>query len=316
MTRLEYYILRSRPVQAMNKWLKGIVLPGFEGVSLFDSLNFFKKQIFSNRFNSRANAVSFSFIMALPPLLLFFFSLVPYLPLSEVKLVKMINEMLTLMSPGEKMQQTIARIIRDFIRHKKNVLLSFSVLLTIFYSSNGMMGLMKSFEKQMPGFKKRSPLKMRGIAILLTFLMILAVFAMMGIMFLHSWVAAMLGIKFLKSFFVLKLLAYTVFILFCFITVSFAYKYGTATVTKWKLVSPGAVMATVLILLLTVVFFYAVNNLVNYNKIYGSISTLIIFLIWVNFMAQVLLIGFELNASIIVHRKAGPELSFPKEKKS
>ncbi|HNB81251.1 MAG TPA: hypothetical protein PLP14_04085, partial [Chitinophagaceae bacterium] len=91
MTRLEYYIIRSKPVQALHRWLKKIILPGFEGVSLFDSLSFFTKQIFSNRFNSRANAVSFSFLMALPPLLLFFFSLVPYLPIPEAKLVKTIN---------------------------------------------------------------------------------------------------------------------------------------------------------------------------------------------------------------------------------
>ena len=56
-------------------------------------------------------------------------------------------------------------------------------------------------------------------------------------------------------------------------------------------------------MVLTLVFFYAVNNLVNYDKIYCSIGTLIIFLVWINFMAQILLIGFELNASIIVNRK-------------
>ncbi len=306
MTRLEYYIIRSKPVQALHRWLKKIILPGFEGVSLFDSLSFFTKQIFSNRFNSRANAVSFSFLMALPPLLLFFFSLVPYLPIPEAKLVKTINQMLTLLSPGDKMRQSIIKIIRDFITHKKNVLLSFSVLLTIFYSSNGMMGLMKSFEKQMPGFKKRSALKQRGIAILLTLLMILTMMVMLGIMFLQSWIAGSLGLTILKSMLVLKMLAYTLFILFCFITVAFAYKYGTATVTKWKLFSPGAIMSTVLIVLLTVIFFYVVNNLVNYSKIYGSVGTLIVFLVWINFMAQVILIGFELNASIIVHRKGLP----------
>ena len=81
MTRLEYYILRSKPVQAIIHWLKQIVLPGFEGVSLFDSLNFFSRQIFSNKFYSKASAISFSFIMALPPLMLFLFTLIPYIPL-------------------------------------------------------------------------------------------------------------------------------------------------------------------------------------------------------------------------------------------
>ena len=290
-------------MQASISWLKRIILPGFEGVSLFDSLSFFSKQIFSNRFSSRSNAVSFSFLMGLPSLLLFFFTLIPYLPLPEAKIVKVINDMLILLAPGQKMQQSITKIIRDFITHKKTVLLSFSVLLTMFYSSNGMMGLMKSFEKQMPGFKKRNPFKQRGIAIALTMLLIFTIILTLSFMVFQTWVASGLGIRYAQKLVVFKLLTYSLIIGVCFITVSFIYKYGTATVNKWKLFSPCSVIATFLMVVLTALFFYAVNNLVNYNKIYGSIGTLIIFLLWINFMAQILLIGFELNASIIVHRK-------------
>jgi membrane protein len=303
MTRIELHIIRSKPVQALIRWLKGIFLPGFEGVSLFDSLNFFRKEIFSNRFNSRANAVSFSFLMAMPPLLLFFFTLVPYLPLQEAKIIKMINDMLILISPGAKIQESISNVLTDFITHKKTVLLSFSVLLTIFYSSNGMMGLMNSFDKQMPGFRKRSGIKKRGIAIMLTFMLILAMVITLVFMIVQAWVAAGLGFEFLKSLLYLKFVAYILIMAVCFITVSFIYRFGTATVNRLRFVNPGSVIATFLIIVLTFGFFYAVNNLVNYDRIYGSIGTLIIFLIWVNFMAQILLIGFELNASIVVHRK-------------
>ncbi|HMT36550.1 MAG TPA: YhjD/YihY/BrkB family envelope integrity protein, partial [Chitinophagaceae bacterium] len=175
MTRLELYIKNSKPVQAAVAWLRGIYLPGFEGVSLFDSMNFFRKQIFSNRFNTRASAVSFSFLMALPPLLLFFFSLVPFLPLPENKIIQVMNDLLVLLTPNAKMQQSIHNVISDFIHHKKNVLLSFSVLLTLFYSSNGVMGLMKSFDRNIPGFKQRTPIKQRMIAVALTFLLIFAI---------------------------------------------------------------------------------------------------------------------------------------------
>lgn len=85
------------------------------------------------------------------PLLLFFFSLVPYLPLPEGKILGVLNDMLVLLTPNAGMQQSVNRIITDFIHHKKDVLLSFSVLLTLFYSSNGVMGLMKSFDRNIPG---------------------------------------------------------------------------------------------------------------------------------------------------------------------
>ncbi len=304
MTRIELYIIKSKPIQAIIKWLKSIRPYGFQGVSLFDSLNFFRKEIFESRFNSRANAVSFSFLMALPPLLLFFFTLIPYLPLPETKILQVLNDMLQLLSPSDKIKKSISNIITDFIQHKKTVLLSFSVLLTLFYSSNGMMGLMHSFEKQMPGFKKRTGFKQRLLAIALTFLLIISLLLTLVLMLIQAWLANGLEMDFLKDALVLKIFAYLLIVFMCFMIVSILYRYGPATLYRMPLVSPGSVIATVLIISLTFIFFYAVNNLINYDKIYGSIGTLIIFLIWINFMAQILLIGFELNASIIVNRKS------------
>ena len=279
-------------------------MPGFEGVSLYDSLNFFRKQIFQSRFATRANAVSFSFLMALPPLLLFFFTLIPYLPLPEVKILSVLNDMLKLVAPGEKMQKSISKIISDFITHKKTVLLSFSVLLTIFYSSNGMMALMKSFEKQLPGFKPRAGYKQRLLAIILTFLLILSLIITLLFMLIQAWLAKGLDLDFLTNSWALKSFAYFIIVGMCFLIVSILYRYGPSTHDRIRFISPGAIIATLLIVLLTFLFFYVVNNLINYNKIYGSIGTLIIFLLWINFMAQILLIGFELNVSIIVNRKS------------
>ena len=303
MTRLEYYIINSHFVQSIIKWLKNIFLPGFEGVSLYDSFNFFRKEIFSNRFYTRASAVSFSFLMAMPPLLLFFFSLVPYLPLPEEKIISTISEMLNILSPNDKMKLSVGKLIKDFITHKKTVLLSFSVLLTLFYSSNGMMGLLNTFQKKLPGFKQKKGIHLRLYSIMLTLLLIALIILALFLMILQSWVVESLHIDFLQNSFFLKLVTYTLVVSLCFFIVSMIYRYGISTEKRFKLISPGSIIATFLIILTTTLFFYAVNNLVNYDKIYGSIGTLIIFMAWVNFIAQILLIGFELNSSIVVNRK-------------
>jgi len=303
MTRLEYYIINSHFVQSIIKWLKSIFLPGFEGVSLYDSFNFFRKEIFSNRFYTRASAVSFSFLMAMPPLLLFFFSLVPYLPLPEGKIISTISEMLNILSPNDKMKLSVGKLIKDFITHKKTVLLSFSVLLTLFYSSNGMMGLLNTFQKKLPGFKQKKGIHLRLYSIMLTLLLIALIILALFLMILQSWVVESLHIGFLQNSFFLKLVTYTLVVSLCFFIVSMIYRYGISTEKRFKLISPGSIIATFLIILTTTLFFYAVNNLVNYDKIYGSIGTLIIFMAWVNFIAQILLIGFELNSSIVVNRK-------------
>ena len=62
MTNLDHLIRQSKPIVWLIARLKSIFLPGFEGVSLFHSLNFFRKEIFSNRFYTKASAISFSFL--------------------------------------------------------------------------------------------------------------------------------------------------------------------------------------------------------------------------------------------------------------
>lgn len=303
MINIEKRIRESNIVQWFIVRLKAIYLPGFEGVSLFHSLNFFRKEIFSNRFYTKASAISFSFLMALPPLMLFFFTLVPYLPLPEERIMDVINQMILLFSPNEEIKSSVLDMVYNFINHKKNVLLSFSVLLTLYYASNGMMGLMHTFQRRDPGFKDRHWLRSRGIAIGLTILLIVASLLPPTLMIIQYWFASQFELTFMQNSGYIQFLAYLFIILTLLLTMSFIYHYGASTISRLHLISPGAIITTLLIVVITRIFFYGVNHLVNYDKIYGSIGTLIIFLVWINLIAQIILIGFELNASIIVHKK-------------
>ncbi len=303
MTPLERYISHSSVVQRIVYQLKQIYPPGFEGVSLFDSFNFFRKQIFSNKFYTKASAISFSFLMALPPLLLFFFTLIPFLPLPEERILTVMNEIIMLISPNEQLKESVSNMLYNFFHHKKNVLLSFSVILTLYYASNGMMGLMSTFEKRLPGFKARHWLRQRLVAVALTLMLIVATLLAPTWMMLQLWLANSLSLDFMKNLYFIKSAIYLVIFITLLLTISYTYKYGASTDTKLKLISPGAIIATLLIILITFGFFYAVNNLVNYDQIYGSIGTLIIFLVWINLVSQIILVGFELNASIIVNKK-------------
>lgn len=299
----ESIISQWPPVRWLIRRFKMIYLPGFEGVSLFDSFNFFRKEIFSNRFYTKASAISFSFLMSLPPLMLFFFTLVPYLPLPEERIMAVINQMILLVSPNEEIRTDILNMVYNFISHKKNVLLSFSVLLTLYYASNGMMGLMNTFERRDPGFKDRHWLRQRFIAIGLTMLLIVASLLPPSLMLFQYWFATAFEVTFMQNSVYILIFAYGLMLGTLLLTMSFIYHFGTSTVSRLHLISPGAITTTLLIIIITRLFFYAVNNLVNYDKIYGSIGTLIIFLVWINLVAQVILIGFELNASIIVNKK-------------
>ena len=84
-----------------------------------------------------------------------------------------------------------------------------------------------------------------------------------------------------------------------FIAISIVFHLGPSIKKEWKLLSPGSIFATVFIMITSILFSYYINNFAEYNKIYGSIGTLMIILLWMYFNAIILLIGFELNVSIL-----------------
>lgn len=301
MPSLEEKILDWRAFRIFRVWLSSIVLPGFQGVSLYDSLNFFRKEIFSQRFAIIARAISFSFLLSFPPFLLFLFTLIPYLPFSDENLINTIEETVGMVTQSSQLQASVSNLISDFFLHKKEVLLSFSVLMTLFFSSNGMLGLMSGFDRSHAGFKHRVWYKKRALAILLTIIFNGVVIITFAITIFQTWLFNWLGIA--DWIMVGRGIEYFVIIFILLFIISIIYRYGPSTDNRWPFFTPGSIIATILIVLLTVGFFYSVNNLVNYNEIYGSIGTLIIFLVWLFYMSQILLIGFELNVSIFVNKE-------------
>ncbi len=300
MPNWEELIKNWRPIRLIRLWLKRVILPGFHGVSLYDSLRFFIKEILSDRFIVLAQSVSFSFLMALPPFLLFVFTLIPYLPISDASLIASIEETIGLVTRNQRFQLAASQLLRDFFLHKKEVLLSFSVFMTLFFSSNGMLGLMQSFDRSYVGFKKQRWYQQRFWALILTIVFIIVLIFSFSLLIFQAWLFEHLGLT--DWVIIGKILQYLTIGSMVMFSISIIYRYGPATHTRWPLLTPGSIVATTLIIVITVVFFYAVNNIVNYNQIYGSVGTLIIFLVWLFAISQILLIGFELNVSIFVNK--------------
>jgi len=83
-----------------------------------------------------------------------------------------------------------------------------------------------------------------------------------------------------------------------FFAYSFLYYMAPAKKTKWRFISAGGTLATLLSIVTLFGFTYYINHFSQYNKLYGSIGTLLIILLLIYIMALILLIGFEVNASI------------------
>jgi Predicted membrane protein len=296
---VERIILNSPPVKILTEKSKKIVLPRFEGVPLYDVLTFFRDQIKRVGLTERASAVSYNFIMSIPPTCLFLFTLIPNLPFVRTRAVQwQIRGIIRDIIPASEYNKGIIAFVDSFFSHNNIGLLSFGFVLLIFFASNGMMGLMRSFNKNYIGFEKRTGLHSRWVAIKLTFIIMGLVLACLLLLIMQGAVLKWMGIKsdFVRTF--IRVIRWVFIVMLIFYAIGFIYKYAPAIQKRWSLVSPGSILATSLSILTTLGFSIFVENFGSYNALYGSIGTIIVLMIIIYINSLVLLIGYELNVSI------------------
>ena len=313
-------------------WSKKQSLPGFFKVPIYDVVVFIFHELKRHALITRANSVAFSFFLSLFPLLLFVFTLIPYvLPYFDFLILPNLTEQQKVYIPETNevdFAGTIVNLIdetiqevkilpfharQDLVSYLGNLAtnsragqLSFVLLLTFFFSSNGMMTLFRGFEKSHQStFKKRNNFKKRLIAIALTFLM--------GLLVLLSSFLVVLGripINSLLHFVnldefspaLIYLLRWVAIIGLFYFGISLTYRYGAATFRRFNWFSPGTTLATILCLLTLLGFTFFVDKFDTYDKLYGAVGSIIVVMLWIQINSFILLIGFELNASIAVNR--------------
>lgn len=302
MIKLQRIILTSRPVSYIIRKSKAISLPGFEGIPLYDVASFFLKQTQQIGLNERAAAISFNFLMAMPPLCIFLFTFLSHLPGSQ----KLYEEALTLarqVSPDDSTFRLLKSVMDDFFRPDTKFI-SIGLLAAIYFSSNAMITIMRTFNKSMLHIEseERNFLLLRWVAIKLTILIVLLIIATILVMVtqgtimvkIRNWL--FLGDK--SYVWILQLLRLSITFFLVFFAIALIYRYAPSIEKKWKLNSPGALLATFLIIAFTYLFSYWVKNFASYNKVYGSLGSILILMLLVFVNSLVLLIGFELNVSI------------------
>jgi len=305
-TKIRRVLITTSVSKFIIRKSKQIIPPGFHGIPLFDVVRFFFIQIQKTDLNERAASIAFNLLVAIPPACIFLFTLIPFLPIHGL-----MNELYGLIKdiiPGQKNNSSIIGFLKDFTTHKRNDLLSLGFILALYFSSNAMIGIMRSFNKmQYIGFKKRNAFHDRWVAIKLTVILFLIILLSIGLLVLRGSVLTLLGIQDPNIHLLIYNTRWVVVVLIFFLTISFIYRHAPAVHKKWKLINPGSILATVLMIAFTMLFSYWVINFGNYNKLYGSIGTILILMLLIFFNSLVLLIGFELNVSISSLKKLSDE---------
>lgn len=276
-----------------------VSLPFFDGVPLYDVALFFWKSIYEGSITTRASAIAFSFFIALFPFLIFLFTLIPYIPIDNFQ-----NELMILIKDlvPPATYDTIKGTLEDIITRPRGDLLSIGFFMALIFSTNGLASMMSAFDATIHSIYRRSWLSQRFAALLM--LLVLSVLLTIAIALMTVGQDL---IQYLVDHFVLhdKVILYLftfgkwiIILALFFFAYSFLYYMAPAKKTKWRFISAGGTLATVLSIIAFIGFTYYINNFSQYNKLYGSIGTLLIILLMMYLMSLILLIGFELNASI------------------
>lgn len=306
LTKIGNKVAATKPVKIIIDRSKATSLPGFRGIPLYDVVNFFIGQVKTVGMTERASAIAYNLFMAIPPSLIFLFTLIPFLPISkefEQSLYSLIRDVI----PGEKDHDVLIKFLQDFINKPRNGLLSLGFVLSMFFSSSAMMGIMRSFDKNYIGFKKRTDLQKRGVALKITMVLFVLVFLSILMLIGQGQVLKLIGIRNATVRSIILNTRWVIIVLLFFAIISYIYRHAPAVHKKWRLINPGSILAAALMLLMTFLFSWWVGRFGNYNQLYGSIGTVLILMVLIFINSLVLLIGFELNVSITSLKKIADE---------
>jgi membrane protein len=292
--------LRNRwPVKQLRNYSQQMILPGFDGLALYDVVSFFVIGLLRGAVSQRAKSMAFSFFMAIFPSILFFFTVIPYLPIPNLnqEVMKTLQDVLP-----PYVFQTVFNTIEDIVVRRNGGWLSVGLILALWFATNGATSMISAFNHTYHAIETRNPFKLRITAMYMVLLIAATLIVATLLIVVGSDLLLYLyergWIRDRVTVFVIETVKWIVVIAMLFFIISFIYYLAPARRRHFRFISPGSILATILFLLTTLGFDLYVNNFTRYNALYGSIGTIIILLLWIYFNAMILLIGFELNASI------------------
>lgn len=294
--------IKTNTINIANRLIeksKKISFPGFQKMPIYEVGVFFIKSLRGGFITTRAASIAFHMFLAIFPGIIFLFTLIPYFPVDNLE-----TEIMSILSGimPDYAFLTFKETISDLITTQRSGLLSISVLTTLYFSINGINNLIATFNNSALITEKRSWWKQRIVSLTLT--IILSLLIALGTTLIigsRSSVNYLLELGLIKENWVLYLLfagKWILVILLFYLSISILYFAAPSKREKWKFFSVGSSVATLFSIVFSLGFSSYVNHFGKYNKFYGSLGAIIVLLLWIYFLAIVLLIGFELNNSV------------------
>ncbi len=284
-------------IRNIVRLLQLIKLPGYSGFSLYDFLETYIVGIVEGTFSSRASSVAYSFFMAIFPFLLFILNVIPYISIEnfQARFLTFANDLLP-----PQTHDFFYPVIEDIALNPRSSLLSFTFVLTLFLTANGVNSIFSAFEYSYHvninrGFMKQYFVSLL-VAIFLAVILLVTVGAVLYGEYLINYLKADSYIQ--NEIFWINLMQYALFAIMLYVVIASLYHFGVKEGRNTSFFSIGAIITTLLFLLTTYFFGVYINNFSQYNELYGSIGALLIMMVYIWINSNLLLLGFELNLSL------------------
>lgn len=274
-------------------------VPGFSGLNLYDVASFYFRGLFEGAITTRAGSISWSFFLATFPAIIFFFNLIPYLPIEgfQEEIFIILEEVLP-----PTTYDLIAGTIHDILNNRRGDLLSFTFIATIFFATNGTLSLISNVSITFHQIESRAFWQQYIAALFITiFLGLLLIIAVAAILLSSDITEWLIGKEYLpeSSSILIQVARYLILLIVVLTAISVIFSYGATKKKEWSFLSPGSILATLLIVVSSYLFGFYVDNFANYNTLYGSIGALPVIMLWIYINSLSIVVGFELNASIV-----------------
>jgi membrane protein len=274
---------------------------GFGGLNLWEISSFLIIAFSDVRTTMRSASISFRVFLAFFPAIITLFTLIPFIPIDNFQEDVFLG--IKSILPGDTFQ-FIEGTLYDLINKKQSTLLSIGFVLMFYYASASMNAIMQAFQNSQHLEASAHPFIVR----ILSFIMMLV----LGIMFLLAMILislsestflimhenGIIGDKGIIPFLTFGQWTISIAFVYCIITILYNSGMNMRIRKNWKFLNTGSIFTTVLLIATSFGFSYFLENFAQFNKLYGSLGTLMVILIWLNLNMVILLVGFDLNALI------------------
>jgi membrane protein len=271
-------------------------------ITYYDFLKVFWIRVMKGNFPLRSAAVSWIIFFSMFPFLLFLFSVLPHIP-HYIEIKRLIfTQFLPQLLPYDIKNEVIKYIENTTELQKTKKIDWYLILITIFMSSNGIQGIINSFNVSYHNvYEIRRNSRSRIISIVLTLFFTIFIVLQVVLSYYTSVIWRYIThVDFLSALSRFSfLINYISIFIFYFISMCMLYTFGPNHRKTKSTVFPGAILTSILFTLTVFGFNFYLRRFTNIDLMYGSLGLVMIMMIFVYVNVILMLVGYELNMSII-----------------